>query len=259
MTLFKYTMILCALLVACSSRGSVEKETLQESGRIPLLEAVADTVLGGVSDYLIASSGTLYLADSRNRHLIILNEDRSLRRIVGRAGQGPGEFQYPSRITLVGDTLRVWDLMGSRLQCFSAEGEFISILRPNPGISGVRSLAMGQYGGLVLSTWGIGSEHALRIYDRGLDSTTEFGSLEAPSTSVRVMGLSRSDARSRTIPDGLKNRSFAISSRDGEIFLIHTAIPVFRKYDASGTELWRTEHDLPQLQAISSTTAGHSG
>ncbi len=252
--LLKFTIILFAFAAACSSGAPVEQEILQESGRIPLLDTVADTSLGGVSDYLVTSSGVLYLADNRNRHLIILNEDRTLRRIVGRAGQGPGEFQYPYRMALVSDTLRVWDRIGGRLQCFSADGEFLSMIRPNPGISGIRFLAMGHDGRLLLCTYGIGSEYALRIYDRGLDSITELGTLEAPSTSVLHMGLSKSDARSRTIPDGLRNHAFAILSSEGEIFLIHTAIPVFKKYSSSGEELWRTEQDLPQLQVIRNVT-----
>lgn len=247
---FRNALLLYVFVVGCSSRGPAEQETLLEIGRIPLMDAVPDTVLANVSDYLVSPSGALYLADSKLHHLILLDENRNLLRVVGRSGQGPGEFQWPYRLALVGDTLMVWDRINSRLQGFTGSGDFLYVARPDPGISSSFWVGMSDDGRLLVPTYGIGAEYLLRVYNRQLSGFSPLGALEAPSTSVLHMGLSKSDARSRKIPDGLKNRAFAIPASDGDMFLIHTAIPVFKKYDSSGSELWRLKQDHPQLKAI---------
>ncbi len=242
--------LLYVFVIGCSSRGPAKQEILLEVGRIPLMDAVPDSLLANVSDYLLAPSGVLYLADSNLHHLILLDEDLNLKRIVGRAGQGPGEFQWPNRLALVGDTLMVWDRLNSRLKYFTSDGGFLNMVRPNPGFSSIFSIGMSDDGRLLVPTYGIGVEYLFRIYNRQLSGISPLGTLEAPSTSVLLMGLRRSDARSRKIPDELKNQAFAIPTSDKGILLIHTAIPVFKKYDSSGGELWRLEQDHPQLRAI---------
>ena len=243
-------MLLLVFVVGCSSRGPAEQETIQEVGRIPLMDVVPDTLLANVSDYLIAPSGALYLADARLQHLVLLDENRNFLRVVGRSGQGPGEFQWPYRLALVSDTLMVWDRMNGRLEYFTSDGNFLYMVRPNPFIDPTSLVRMSDDGRLLVSTYGIGVEYLIRVYNRQLSGFSPLGALEVPSTSVLLMGLSRSDARSRKIPDGLKNRAFAIHASDGGMILIHFTIPVYKKYDSFGRELWRFEQDMPQLKSI---------
>lgn len=234
----------------CTSQKSTEQETIQEVGRISLMDVVPDTLLANVTDYLITSSGAIYIADARLQHIVILDEDRNFLRVVGRSGQGPGEFQWPYRLALVSDTLMVWDRMNGRLEYFTSDGNFLHMARPDPFIDPTSLVRVSDDGRLLVSTFGIGAEYLVRVYNMQLSGFSPLGTLEVPSTSVMLMGLSRSDARSKKIPDGLKNRAFAIHASDGGMILIHFTIPIYKKYDSSGRELWRFEQDLPQLKTI---------
>jgi hypothetical protein len=247
---FNKTFLLLVLASACTSSATPKREFIRETARIPLMQVLPDTVLANVSDYLIAPSGAMYLADATLKHIVLLDDTRNLTRIVGREGQGPGEFQWPYRLALVRDTLKVWDRLNARLQSFTLDGNFLSMVRPKHSVSGIFPLSISDDGRLLVPTYGIGAEYLLRVYDGALTSSVEFGTLEAPATSVLLMGLRKSDARSGTIPDELKNRAFAIPSGDGGMLLVHTTIPVFKKYDSLGRELWRIEQDLPELQVI---------
>ena len=234
----------------CTSQKSAEQETIQEIGRISLMDVVPDTLLANVIDYLITPSGAIYLADARLQHIVFLDEDRNFLRVVGRSGQGPGEFQMPYRIALVSDTLMVWDRMIGCLEYFTSDGNFLHMTRPDPIISPSSLVRMSDDGRLLVSTFGIGAEYLIRVYNRQLSGFSPLGALEVPSTSAMLMSLSKSDARSKKIPYGLKNRAFAIHASDGGMILIHFTIPIYKKYDSFGSELWRFEQDLPQLQVI---------
>ncbi len=234
----------------CSSHRAADQEIVQEIGRIPLMETVPDTVLAGVADYLITPSGVRCLADPRLCHLILLDENWHLIRTIGRRGQGPGEFQWPYRLALVNDSLMVWDRLNGRLESFTRDGRYLDMIRPEAPVTANFPVVLTDDGRLMVSTYGIGVEYLLRVFDRRLRAFSPLGTLEAPPATGHLMGLSESDARSRTIPDELKNRAFAVPAGDGGVFLIHTAVPVFKKYDRSGTELWRREHDHPRLRAI---------
>ncbi len=80
------------------------------------LEATSgsDVFLSAVRDVGVDSRGRVYLIDSGEHGVMVLTPDLTLDRTIGREGEGPGEFLYPSRIQLLpGDSLMVWD---SRLQ-----------------------------------------------------------------------------------------------------------------------------------------------
>ena len=51
---------------------------------------------------------------------------------IGRAGQGPGEFSYPTNLSQAADTLRVTDWRNGRLQMLSLDGEPLGTVRLQP-------------------------------------------------------------------------------------------------------------------------------
>ncbi len=57
----------------------------------------------------------------------------NLERVVGRQGQGPGEFQLLSHLGLLGDTVWVVDIGNRRITLFNRDGDLIGTVRA-PGI-----------------------------------------------------------------------------------------------------------------------------
>ena len=66
---------------------------------------------GSIVDVERIPSGWAVL-DGINRHIVFVDRDLNPLRIVGGAGEGPGEFQAPGQLAMVGDTIAVLE-MGS--------------------------------------------------------------------------------------------------------------------------------------------------
>lgn len=111
----------------------------------PLLD-VGDS--GGPPLYSITSAkrlsdGRIVVASAGTKELQIYSPDGRLLSRVGRAGEGPGEFQTPYWVgVLPGDSIAVWDLGLSRLSLFTPAGEFTRSVSPR-GALGVLPRVVG--------------------------------------------------------------------------------------------------------------------
>jgi hypothetical protein len=67
--------------------------------------------------------GRVLLVDSHDLTVQLLDFAASTNTKIGRNGQGPGEYQWPSRIFAVsGDSTVVWDAAGGRLHLYGPDG-----------------------------------------------------------------------------------------------------------------------------------------
>jgi DNA-binding beta-propeller fold protein YncE len=62
------------------------------------------------------STRRIFVADTYAHNIKVLDEDGALVTVVGRAGDGPGEFNYPTHVTYAQGALYVTDTMNSRVQ-----------------------------------------------------------------------------------------------------------------------------------------------
>lgn len=69
----------------------------------------------------------LYVADTLGQCIAVFSGEGELLHTFGKRGGAPGEFNYPSHLTLVGDTLYVNDTMNFRLQAFNLDGTPTSV------------------------------------------------------------------------------------------------------------------------------------
>lgn len=77
---------------------------------------------------VVLSHGGVALLDGRARQLIEYSADGSVRRVLGRDGDGPGEFRNPRTLSVLpGDSLAVFDLRANRLTVFAADSDVPSI------------------------------------------------------------------------------------------------------------------------------------
>jgi DNA-binding beta-propeller fold protein YncE len=70
-----------------------------------------------------AAADELYVADSAAHDIKVLGRDGSLRRIIGRRGSGPGEFNFPCDVVVAGESIWVVDTGNHRVQGLSRTGE----------------------------------------------------------------------------------------------------------------------------------------
>jgi sugar lactone lactonase YvrE len=68
----------------------------------------------------------LYVTDTQRHQLMVFGIDGALVRTIGKRGRGPGEFNFPTAVTLSAGKVYVVDAMNFRIQAFTAEGLFVN-------------------------------------------------------------------------------------------------------------------------------------
>lgn len=131
-------LVLVPLASACSD--GVAADGYMDD--LPALEMIEDLRIGSVDDPDIGFSqiggvaagedGLLYVLERVEKEVRVYDDDGTLVRRFGRGGSGPGEFEFPAALGVVGDTVWVTDIRLQRLNLFSADGSFINSYSPAP-------------------------------------------------------------------------------------------------------------------------------
>ena len=83
------------------------------------------------------ATGLLYVSDTYAHDIKVFTPDGKLERIIGERGENPGEFNYPTHLTLARGKLYVADTMNSRIQVIPLTGG-------EPQVVGKRGLFYGN-------------------------------------------------------------------------------------------------------------------
>ncbi len=71
------------------------------------------------------SNGNIFICDSDAHNIKIISPMGKLIKLVGQQGQGPGDFNSPTFIDIVGDRLIVYEFMNRRFSILDENGRFI--------------------------------------------------------------------------------------------------------------------------------------
>lgn len=102
-----------------------------EETRIGTLTGPEEYAFGRVGGVTVLPDGSVWVGDEQKHAIFVYDEDGRFVRQVGREGEGPGEFQYPSnmRVTERG-TVIVWDSGLLRVTELTPDGEFVGSFNP---------------------------------------------------------------------------------------------------------------------------------
>ena len=100
------------------------------------LEAVSgpDLYLTSIADVDVDSRGRVFLVDRPQGGITVLTPELESLAMVGREGEGPGEFELREVQILPGDTLLVYDFRLGRVTLFDPENFEVITTRPPPNI-----------------------------------------------------------------------------------------------------------------------------
>ena len=106
---------------------------LYRTGRVRLTPEVTidssalpeDFLLRIVSDLAIDHMGNIYVLDQLACDIKKFDRTGKFLGLIGRKGQGPGEFQSPTTMSVVGDKIIIYDSGNMRLSCLGLDGSFI--------------------------------------------------------------------------------------------------------------------------------------
>jgi hypothetical protein len=112
--------------------GSLDS-ILRAVPRSVILEEGAEHVLASFGGAAVSAEGALLWADPRESNVKLYSPDGTLRKIIGRRGEGPGEFLTPLYPRFGGDeAIYVADVATSTLSRFSLSGEYLDRISPLP-------------------------------------------------------------------------------------------------------------------------------
>lgn len=78
-----------------------------------------------ISSIDVDSNGNIYVLDVKEAHVKLFDNDGRLIRIIGKSGQGPGEFQNPHTVQITGkNEVVIFDPLPQKLLFFSADGKY---------------------------------------------------------------------------------------------------------------------------------------
>lgn len=115
-----------------------------------------------------AQRGLLFVADTMAHDVKVFGDDGVLRRVIGRRGEGAGEFNFPTHLALAQGELFVTDTLNSRVQVIdSASGKPLRQF-------GARGLVLGN----LVRPKGVGVDGEGNVYvvESYFDSLLVFGS-----------------------------------------------------------------------------------
>lgn len=116
----------------------VETRTLPDEGPAQVL---------GVSSMDIAPGGRRLIADGRQRRLLLFDSTLTRGTVIGREGEGPGEYRMPRGAVFGPDgSLSVLDIHEARIAQFDSSGTFTRFVRtPSADPRAILALAGGGY------------------------------------------------------------------------------------------------------------------
>lgn len=88
-----------------------------------------DVFFVGYGEIAVDDAGCVYFLDRRAKHIKKFDPSGKFIKLIGREGQGPGEFSSPYRLACSKDRLVVWDMMGFRFSLFTLDGDPIKSVR----------------------------------------------------------------------------------------------------------------------------------
>ncbi len=109
------------------------KEPMYDEDVFSLVEELSIGEAEGRKDYMFSmivsidvdDKGNIYVLDIKETHIKVFNPEGRLIRIIGRKGQGPGEFQRPFTVQITAQNeVVIFDVMIQRLHFFSLDGEY---------------------------------------------------------------------------------------------------------------------------------------
>jgi hypothetical protein len=142
-----------------------------------------DKSLAELGVFVVADNGKIYVTDIKDRKVKVFEADGTFVGLIGREGQGPGEFTIPGQMQLSPDNeLMVEDGGAQRIVFYTLEGEFIrNLSMVQPGILGLSGLIVdkkGNYAGRKMSLKDQTLQFETMTFDKDLNPLFSIDSAE---------------------------------------------------------------------------------
>ncbi len=94
---------------------------------IPITKVYNQNIIASVSK-IVFNDGKYYLLDSRQRKVFVFTTEKVIK-VFGKAGQGPGEFEYPASISCDNNFVYILEKHSRKIHVFNKNGKFIKQIK----------------------------------------------------------------------------------------------------------------------------------
>ncbi|MET0397993.1 MAG: hypothetical protein ABW277_14425 [Longimicrobiaceae bacterium] len=236
--------LLLATLAACRDTGGPPAVVI---ARADTVVTQASELLGVPTDLAVDHAGRLYVVDQGMSRIVRVEPGRGFA-LLGRAGQGPGEFSMPQGLSVADDTLRVDDRGNQRVVVLDGAGKPARSYSVPPRLPGV--MAFGPGGDAAVATLGFTPAGlAQRIDSRGRPVQT-FGRLVAPHVGFWNFTAMKAEVRRGRVPTALRNNAIPVLGEDGGAWLVLAAEGEVQRFDAAGRRRWARPVTTPEVDRV---------
>lgn len=207
-----------------------------------------DDLLASPIDLVLDNTGTLYIIDTQLNQILKVGEDAREHKIIGRQGQGPGEFNMPVRIYINNDILHVIDYGNNRIQTLDTDGKFLGGYPiPPDAIAAIPHIVSDDKVAVVT----YGNRKALvALYDREGNVIQTFGEPVVDHTRIWDFTKIKSEINRGGIPDELRNNVLPVFSNERSLWILFQTESKIQKYSETGSLLFEKEITLPEFDRI---------
>lgn len=135
--LFILLLILASAFIFPETQPQKTLAELYAAGKIQLIPEIVidddsmggDNFFEGVIDITCDDKGYVYVSDFKANNIKKFDSSGHFIKVIGREGQGPGEFSWPWEISVSKGRLFVWDMRNIRVCILTTDGEFIKAVK----------------------------------------------------------------------------------------------------------------------------------
>ena len=248
--MFKYFLIflifgLCSVFLVGSG---TEEKILSPVYQFGGLDIDAKHQLNKPADFIVTTD-RIIVSDAGDDCLIVFDKKGRLIRRIGRQGQGPGEFNRPGKIGAFENKIIAFDTQNSRFQVFSWSGDCLKTYMGAPGILTIGGrLWYVNDNEYYFNSEGHLSDSLIILRSFKGDDIKGYGKIYSERTNGLDFGHKL--VKRGKIPDLYKNRVFPVSDSEGNLYCIHMALPLVRKYQGDGSLIFEKTIELPEMKHI---------
>jgi hypothetical protein len=251
LSLMRFVLIVSVSLL---TSGSIVSANIKEILISPIkqfggIDIDAELQLNRPADFLVLNN-KIVVSDSDDDCLVVFDKDWRLLSRLGKRGQGPGEFIGPKKLGVLDDNLIVTDTQNSRIQIIALTGECLATY-PAPALVSINvRLWYASDGTYYFNSEGYLSENLVIQKTLAGEDIRGYGKIYGKRMSRIVFGGEL--MKKGEVPDWYKNKTFPICNNDEELYCIHTALPIVKKFRKDGTLVFEKTYDFSEMESIRS-------
>ncbi len=198
-------------------------------------------------DLALDGAGRLYVLDQGYSRILRVATD-GVRKLIGQAGKGPGEFTAPAALDVRFDTIRVDDRGNGRVVVLDSAGKSVRTYPIPPRLPG--QMAFGANGEAAVATLGFTPAGLVQRLDSHGTPVQTYGALVATPRRFWDFSEMKAEVRRGRVPSALRNQAIPVVARGEGTWLVLVAEGEVRRFDATGGQRWARRVLSPELDRI---------